>query len=248
MIYIKNDEEIKKMRESCQIAYQTVVMLGKYIKPGIKTKVLDRLAYEFIVSKNAKPAFKGYKGYPATICISINEQVVHGIPGDRILKEGDIVSVDIGTLKNGYYGDVAYTYAVGDIDDEKKRLLEVTEKALYKGIEKAVPGNYLSDIGHAIQSHVEANGFSVVRTLVGHGIGRNLHESPEVPNYGEPGRGPELRTGMTLAIEPMVNTGTFEVYTLEDGWTVVTLDGKPSAHFEHTIVITDNGPEILTRD
>jgi len=248
MIYIKTKEEIEKIRDSCRIAYRTVMMLGKYIKPGIKTSELNSIAEDFILKNGARPAFKGYKGYPATICTSINEEVVHGIPGDRKLKEGDIISVDIGTYRNGYYGDVAFTFPVGEVDDEKKRLMDVTRESLYKGIEKAAPGNRLSDISHAIQSHVEANGFSVVRSLVGHGIGRNLHESPEVPNYGAPGMGPELKPGMCLAIEPMVNAGMYEVYTLDDGWTVVTLDGRPSAHFEHTVAITENGPVILTAD
>ncbi|RKY54544.1 MAG: type I methionyl aminopeptidase, partial [Candidatus Neomarinimicrobiota bacterium] len=241
MIYIKTEEEIEKIRDSCRIAYRTVMMLGKYIKPGIKTSELNSIAEDFILKNGARPAFKGYKGYPATICTSINEEVVHGIPGDRKLKEGDIISVDIGTCRNGYYGDVAFTFPVGEVDDEKKRLMDVTRESLYKGIEKAAPGNRLSDISHAIQSYVEANGFSVVRSLVGHGIGRNLHESPEVPNYGAPGMGPELKPGMCLAIEPMVNAGMYEVYTLDDGWTVVTLDGRPSAHFEHTVAITENG-------
>ncbi|RKY49024.1 MAG: type I methionyl aminopeptidase [Candidatus Neomarinimicrobiota bacterium] len=248
MIYIKTEEEIEKIRDSCRIAYRTVMMLGKYIKPGIKTSELNSIAEDFILKNGARPAFKGYKGYPATICTSINEEVVHGIPGDRKLKEGDIISVDIGTCRNGYYGDVAFTFPVGEVDDEKKRLMDVTRESLYKGIEKAAPGNRLSDISHAIQSYVEANGFSVVRSLVGHGIGRNLHESPEVPNYGAPGMGPELKPGMCLAIEPMVNAGMYEVYTLDDGWTVVTLDGRPSAHFEHTVAITENGPVILTAD
>jgi len=248
MIYIKTKEEIEKIRDSCRIAYRTVMMLGKYIKPGIKTSELNSIAEDFILKNGARPAFKGYKGYPATICTSINEEVVHGIPGDRKLKEGDIISVDIGTCRNGYYGDVAFTFPVGEVDDEKKRLMDVTRESLYKGIEKAAPGNRLSDISHAIQSYVEANGFSVVRSLVGHGIGRNLHESPEVPNYGAPGMGPELKPGMCLAIEPMVNAGMYEVYTLDDGWTVVTLDGRPSAHFEHTVAITENGPVILTAD
>ena len=248
MIYIKTKEEIEKIRDSCRIAYRTVMMLGKYIKPGIKTSELNSIAEDFILKNGARPAFKGYKGYPATICTSINEEVVHGIPSDRKLKEGDIISVDIGTYRNGYYGDVAFTFPVGEVDDEKKRLMDVTRESLYKGIEKAAPGNRLSDISHAIQSYVEANGFSVVRSLVGHGIGRNLHESPEVPNYGAPGMGPELKPGMCLAIEPMVNAGMYEVYTLDDGWTVVTLDGRPSAHFEHTVAITENGPVILTAD
>lgn len=248
MIYIKTEEEIKKIRESCRIAYRTVMMLGKYIEPGIKTSELDKIAEDFILKNGARPAFKGYRGYPATICASINEEVVHGIPGNRKLKEGDIISIDIGTYKNGYYGDVAFTFPVGEVDDEKKKLMDVTRESLYRGIEKAVPGNRLSDIGHAVQSYVEANGFSVVRSLVGHGIGKNLHESPEVPNYGVPGMGPELKPGICLAIEPMVNAGVYEVYTLDDGWTVVTLDGKPSAHFEHTVAITEDGPVILTAD
>jgi methionyl aminopeptidase len=246
MIYIRSQAEIEKMWESNQIVYQTLCLLGKEIRPGVTTKFLDQLAEEFIRSQGARPAFKGFNGYPASICTSIDEQVVHGIPSSRVLKEGEIVGVDVGAEKDGYFGDAALTFAVGKVSEEKQRLMQVTEESLYRAIAVAQIGKRLSDIGHAVQSHVEANGFSVVRTLVGHGIGTHLHEAPEVPNYGEPGRGPELKPGMCLAIEPMVNTGTFDVYLLEDGWTVVTADQSPSAHFEHTIVIMENDPLILS--
>jgi methionyl aminopeptidase len=246
MIYIRSQAEIEKMWESNQIVYQTLCLLGKEIRPGVTTKFLDQLAEEFIRSQGARPAFKGFNGYPASICTSIDEQVVHGIPSSRVLKEGEIVGVDVGAEKDGYFGDAALTFAVGKVSEEKQRLMQVTEESLYRAIAVAQTGKRLSDIGHAVQNHVEANGFSVVRTLVGHGIGTHLHEAPEVPNYGEPGRGPELKPGMCLAIEPMVNTGTFDVYLLEDGWTVVTADQSPSAHFEHTIVIMENDPLILS--
>lgn len=246
MIYIRSKEEIEKMRISNLIVYEALAMLSKEIKAGITTGRLDRLAEDFIKSKNGNPAFKGYRGYPASICVSIDNEVVHGIPGKRALRDGEIVSIDVGVEKDGYFGDSAFTYYVGKIDDIKDRLLKVTKNALYEGIKKAKVGNNLSDIGHAIQKYVENAGFSVVRDLVGHGIGKNLHESPEVPNYGEPGKGPVLKPGMCLAIEPMVNVGGYEVVCLDDGWTIVTKDGKPSAHYEHTIVITENGPEILS--
>jgi len=246
MIYIRSREEIAKIRESNRIVAETIALLGTHIKPGITTLELDKLAEDFIRSQGAEPAFKGYNGFPATICASIDEQVVHGIPSKRELQEGEIIGIDIGALKDGYFGDAAFTFAVGQVDETRQRLMRVTEESLYRGIAQARAGNHLSDIGHAVQSYVESNGFSVVRSLVGHGIGTQLHEPPEVPNYGIPGRGPELKPGMCLAIEPMVNVGTFEVESLEDGWTIVTADRKPSAHFEHTIAITESDPLILS--
>lgn len=246
MIYIRSKDEIYKIWESNKIVYETLQMLGKEIKPGVKTKRLDKLAEEFIHNKGGRPAFKGYNGFPAAICTSIDEQVVHGIPSNRELRDGEILSIDVGAEKNGYYGDSAYTYAVGEVEPIKKKLMNITQESLYKGIAMANPGNRLSDIGNAVQTHVESHGFSVVKVLVGHGIGRELHEHPEVPNYGEPGKGPTLKAGMCIAIEPMVNVGTYNVFTLDDGWTVVTADKKPSAHYEHTIAITEDGPLILS--
>ena len=220
--------------------------LKAFIREGITTEELDRLAEEYIKRHGGIPAFKGYRGYPRSLCVSVNEEVVHGIPGKRKLKEGDIVSLDLGVLMDGYYGDAAITVPVGKVSELAKKLIKVTEEALYRGIEMARPGNRLSDISHAIQTHVEKAGFSVVREFVGHGIGKQLHEEPQVPNFGPPNRGPRLEPGMVLAIEPMVNTGTWEVRILPNGWTVVTADGGLSAHFEHTVAITDNGPEILS--
>ena len=220
--------------------------LKAFIREGITTEELDRLAEEYIKRHGGIPAFKGYRGYPRSLCVSVNEEVVHGIPGKRKLKEGDIVSLDLGVLMDGYYGDAAITVPVGKVSELARKLIKVTEEALYRGIEMARPGNRLSDISHAIQTHVEKAGFSVVREFVGHGIGKQLHEEPQVPNFGPPNRGPRLEPGMVLAIEPMVNTGTWEVRILPNGWTVVTADGGLSAHFEHTVAITDNGPEILT--
>jgi methionyl aminopeptidase len=216
------------------------------IVPGITTKELDQVAEEYILLKGARPAFKGYRGFPATLCISVNEEVVHGIPSQRRLKEGDIVSLDVGANFVGYFGDAAITLPVGEVDPKAERLLEVTEKALYIGIEKAKVGNRLFDISYAIQSWVESHGFSVVRDFVGHGIGRDLHEEPQIPNFGIPHQGPRLEKGMVFALEPMVNEGTSAVRVLSDGWTVVTIDGKRSAHFEHTIAITEDGAEILS--
>ncbi len=220
--------------------------LKAFIREGITTEELDRLAEEYIKRHGGIPAFKGYRGYPRSLCVSVNEEVVHGIPGKRRLKEGDIVSLDLGVLMDGYYGDAAITVPVGKVSELARKLIKVTEEALYRGIEMARPGNRLSDISHAIQTHVEKAGFSVVREFVGHGIGKQLHEEPQVPNFGPPNRGPRLEPGMVLAIEPMVNTGTWEVRILPNGWTVVTADGGLSAHFEHTVAITDNGPEILS--
>jgi len=246
MIFIRSEKEIASIHRSNQIVCETLQMLKQAAQPGVTTRSLDQLAEEYIVAAGGQPAFKGYHGYPASICASIDEEVVHGIPSGRILRDGEILSLDVGVRWNGYYGDAALTVPIGTISPEKARLLTITEEALYQGIAKAQPGARLSDISHAIQNHVEQNGFSVVRVLVGHGIGHDLHEPPEIPNYGLPGRGPQLRPGMCLAIEPMVNAGRYEVATLPDGWTVVTSDHQPSAHFEHTIVITENGPRILS--
>lgn len=235
------------MREAGRIVALTHQELAKAIKPGVTTKQLDELAETFIRSKGAIPSFKGYGGFPGSICASVNEELVHGIPGKRVLQEGDIISIDIGAQYQGFHGDSAWTYPVGNIAEEDQRLLRVTEESLYKGLEKALPGARLSDISHAIQIHAEAAGFTLVREYVGHGIGQNLHEDPQVPNYGPPDRGPRLKPGMVLAIEPMVNAGERYVRTLEDNWTVVTVDRKRCAHFEHTIAITEDGYEIFTR-
>ncbi len=247
MIILKTDKEIAYMRDAGQIVAGALAELKKAVSPDATTGFLDQVAEDYIVKAGAKPAFKGYHGYPGTICASVNEEVVHGIPGLRKLKSGDTVSIDVGAVINGYNGDAAITLPVGKIDAQIQRLLDTTEQSLYAGIAKAMSGNRLTDISHAIQSHAEACGFSVVRDYVGHGIGRSMHEDPQVPNFGIPSRGPQLKPGMTLAIEPMVNIGTYEVETLADGWTVVTRDRKRSAHFEHTIAITPQGPEILTR-
>ena len=246
MISIKSPREIELMRIAGRIVAETHELLSKAIRPGITTLELDTIAEEFIRKRGAIPAFKDYNGFPASICSSINEQVVHGIPGPTVLKDGDIIGIDIGAVYDGYYGDAARTYGIGRIDKETERLLKVTEESFFKGIEYALPGNRLSDISHSIQKHVESNGFSVVRDFVGHGIGRNMHEDPQIPNYGLPHKGPRLAAGMALAIEPMVNQGKYAVKVREDGWTVVTADGKPSAHYENTIVITNGKPEILT--
>ncbi|ACX52598.1 methionine aminopeptidase, type I [Ammonifex degensii KC4] len=247
MIHRKSERELQYMREAGRIVALTLQELEKAIRPGVTTKELDSLAEEFIRRQGAKPAFKGLYGFPASICTSINEEVVHGIPGPRRLREGDIISIDVGTEVEGYHGDGAWTFPVGEISEEAARLLEVTREALYRGIEKAVAGNRLSDISYAIQTYVESHGFSVVRDFVGHGIGRRMHEEPQVPNFGPPGRGPRLEEGMTLAIEPMVNAGTCEVEVLPDNWTVVTKDRRLSAHFEHTIAVRKTRAEILTR-
>jgi len=247
MIILKSDREIGYLRDAGQIVAETFVEIKKAVKPGVTTLELDQIAEKYIKSRGAIPAFKGYHGFPGNICASVNEEVVHGIPGLRKLKSGDNVSIDIGAVINGYNGDAARDRPVGEVDAEMEQLLKVTEESLYKGIEQAIAGNRLSDISHAVQSHAEKYGYGVVRDYVGHGIGRNMHEDPQIPNYGSPGRGPRLKSGMTLAIEPMINVGTYEVQALDDGWTVVTLDKKPSAHFEHSIAVTDNGPEILTK-
>lgn len=246
MIILKSSMEIDIMREAGRIVGQAQEILKEAIRPGVTTKKLDQIAEEFIIKSGATPAFKGYRGFPASICTSINEQVVHGIPGPRTLEYGDIVSIDIGVIYNGYCGDAAFTSPVGEVSKEAERLMKVTEESLYKGIENAVEKNRLSDISHAVQKHVEENGYAVVRDYVGHGIGQQMHEDPQVPNFGMPGKGPRLREGMVLAIEPMVNQGKYHVRTKKDNWTVVSVDGSLSAHFEHTIAITQDGPRILT--
>lgn len=247
MIILKSQDEIKRMADACRIVADVLEGIKQGVAPGVKTIELDRFAESFIISRGAKPAFKGYRGYPASVCTSVNEQVVHGIPSTNRLKEGDIVSLDIGVYYRGFYGDAALTLPVGKISAQTERLLAAAEESLYRGIEKAVPGNRLSDVSAAIQECVEEEGFTVVRNFVGHGIGRELHEEPQIPNFGRPGQGPELREGMTLAIEPMVNAGGWEVMILDDGWTAVTKDGSLSAHFEHTIAVTGDGNVILTK-
>lgn len=246
MIYLKSDEEIKLMKIAGQIVAETLLKIEEVIKPGMTTKQLDAIAEKYIESRGARPSFKGYGGFPASICTSVNEEVVHGIPGDRVLVEGDIVSVDCGAVINGYQGDAARTFPVGRISPEIQNLIDVTRESFFKGIEYALVGKRLGDIGHSIQKHVESNGYSVVRDYVGHGIGKKMHEDPPVPNYGRAGRGLKLERGLVIAIEPMVNAGGYEVRQLRNGWTVVTKDGMPSAHYENTVAILDNGPELLT--
>ncbi|MBP1889987.1 methionyl aminopeptidase [Clostridium moniliforme] len=246
MIFTKDDLALAAMRKAGKIVGETLLLLENKIKPGISTGELDRIAEEFIIGKGAKPSFKGLYGFPKTLCISVNNQVVHGIPGDYILKEGDIVSIDCGAFVDGFHGDAARTFPVGKVSENAERLIQVTRDCFFEGIKFAQIGNRLTDISHAIQKYVEANGFSIVKTFVGHGIGRDLHEDPEVPNFGRPGKGPMLTKGMALAIEPMVNEGSFRVRTLKDNWTVVTSDGSLSAHYENTVAILPDGPEILT--
>ncbi|HFE63360.1 MAG TPA: type I methionyl aminopeptidase [Caldithrix sp.] len=249
MITIKNEHELELMRISSRLTAEAFLLVWSLIKPNVTTEKLDREIEKFIRSKGATPSFKGLYGFPASACISVNEEVVHGIPSSRrVLREGDIVSVDIGVKYKGFHGDSAFTFPVGDISPEKKKLLRVTIEALYRGIDQARSNNRLQDISHAIQSHAESYGYGVVRELVGHGIGKTLHEEPQVPNFGKPHRGPLLRAGMTLAIEPMINMGTRHVLTLDDGWTVVTQDRLPSAHYEHTIIISNGKPEIITEN
>ncbi|MEQ8151278.1 MAG: type I methionyl aminopeptidase [Smithellaceae bacterium] len=247
MVILKLPDEIERARASSQIVAEVLNKLRDRVKPGATTKELDRFAEEVARKRGAKPAFKGYRGYPYSLCTSVNEEVVHGMPSERILKEGDIISLDFGVFYNGFFGDAAITLPVGKITDVARKLIEVTEQSLYAGIEQAKKGNRLGDISSSVQQTVEPPGFSVVRDFVGHGIGRNLHEDPQIPNYGKKGRGIELKSGMILAIEPMVNQGSYKVKILEDGWTVVTEDGMLSAHFEHSVAITDNGPEILSK-
>jgi methionyl aminopeptidase len=247
VIVCRSTAELEKMREAGRLVGEVLTELTARVVPGVTTAELDELAEERIRNAGAMPAFKGYHGYPATICASINEEVIHGIPsGRRILNEGDVISIDVGASLDGYYGDSAVTLAVGQVSEQAATLLRVTEESLYKAIERVRPGGRISDIGHAVQQHVEAYGFSVVREFVGHGIGQRMHEEPQVPNYGEPGRGPRLAEGMVLAIEPMVNAGKPAVKVLADGWTAVTRDSSLSAHFEHTVAVTADGPWILT--
>ena len=246
MIYIRSEEEIFLLRESSLLVGKTLAEVAKHLKPGIKTIDLDRIAEAYIRDHHAVPGFKGYRGYPATLCISINDQVVHGIPGEMLLKDGDIVSVDCGVLKNGYYGDSAYSFEVGNVNEEKKKLLDITKESLYKGITMAIAGKRTGDIGFIIQNYVEKFGYSVVRDLVGHGIGENMHEDPQVPNYGKRDFGVKLKEGMVICIEPMINAGLKEVKQENDGWTISTVDGLPSAHFEHQVVIRKGKAEILS--
>ncbi|MEX0823698.1 MAG: type I methionyl aminopeptidase [Balneolaceae bacterium] len=250
MIFLKSESEIDKLRDAAQLVSRTLAEVAKEIKPGVETGTLDQVAEDYIKKHGAKPAFKGYgpknNPFPATLCISINNEVVHGIPGKRKLKEGDIVSVDCGVNKNGFYGDHAYTFMVGECDDQTRTFLKVTLESLYKGIDQAVHGNKIGDIGSAVQTYCENNGYGVVRDLVGHGIGKSMHEDPSVPNYGNAGRGERLRTGMALAIEPMITMGSWKIKTLDDGWTIVTADGTNAAHFEHDVIVREGKAEILS--
>ena len=246
MVHTRSRQEIEKIRASCRIVAETLVMLAEHIRPGVTSLELDGLAERFIRGQKAELGFKGLYGCPATLLVSVEDAVVHGLPGDDPLMEGQIVSLDVGALKDGYYGDHARTFMVGTVDEDRERLVTVTRECLDLGIQAAAAGHHIGDIGHAVQGHAEKAGFGVVRDLVGHGIGTKLHEDPQVPNYGRPGEGPALREGMCLAIEPMITMGSNEVFTQEDRWTVSTSDGLPSAHFEHTIAITVNGPEVLT--
>ena len=246
MIYYKTEEEIDLIRNSSLLVAKTHAEIAGLIKPGITTLALDKIAEDFIRDNGGVPAFKGYGGFPNTLCMSPNDQVVHGIPNDRVLEDGEILSVDCGVVMNGYFGDSAFTYEVGEVDAETKQLLKATKESLYKGIEMAVSGNRIGDIGYAVQKHAESFGYGVVRELVGHGVGKNLHESPEVPNYGRRGRGAKLQEGLVIAIEPMINMGTRKIMQHNDGWTITTIDNKPSAHFEHTIVVRKGKAEILS--
>ena len=246
MIAIKNEHELSAMRQACKITAAARALAGEMVRPGVMTKQIDKAVHDYIVSQGAKPSFLGYGGFPASSCISVNSTVIHGIPGDYTLQDGDIVSIDVGAYYKGFHGDCAATFACGTISAEAKKLIDVTKQSFFEGIRFATQGHRVSDISHAIQTYVESNGFSVVRSFVGHGVGAQLHEEPEVPNYGPAGRGPRLLRGMTLAIEPMVNVGTADVRILKDRWTTVTADGKLSAHYENTVLITDGEPEILT--
>lgn len=249
MIHLKSPAEIELMRKSGRVVARVIRELSQAIVPGqTTTGELDKLAFDIISSEGGKPSFLNYKGYPASTCISVNEEVIHGIPGPRVLMEGDIVDIDVGVYLNGFHADAAWTFPVGEIDAAAKRLLKVTQESLMQGIAKAKVGNRVGDISATVQRYCESQGYGVVRDLVGHGIGRSLHEEPSVPNFGKPGQGPALREGMTICIEPMVNEGTHKVFTLQDDWTIVTGDGKRSAHFEHTVLITSSGPELLTVD
>ena len=246
MIAIKNERELNLMRQACKITAAARALAGDMVKPGVTTQQIDKAVYEYIVSQGARPSFLRYNGFPASTCISVNNTVIHGIPGGYTLREGDIVSIDVGAYFRGFHGDCAATFACGAISTEAQKLIDVTKQSFFEGLRFATRGHRVSDISHAIQKHVESNGYSVVRSFVGHGVGAQLHEEPEVPNFGQPGRGPRLLPGMTLAIEPMVNVGTHEVRIQKDGWTVLTADGKLSAHYENTVLITDGEPEILT--
>ena len=246
MIAIKNERELVAMRKACKITAAARALAGAMVRPGVSTKQIDKAVHDFIVSQGAKPSFLGYHGFPGSTCISVNDVVIHGIPGGYVLKDGDIVSVDVGAYYQGFHGDCAATFPCGTISAEAQRLIDVTKQSFFEGIRFATRGHRVSDISHAIQTYVESNGFSVVRSFVGHGVGAQLHEEPEVPNFGSAGRGPRLIPGMTLAIEPMVNAGVYDVRVLRDGWTTVTADGKLSAHYENTVLITDGEPEILT--
>ena len=246
MIPIKNDREISMMRRACRITAAARALAGEMVRPGVTTKEIDKAVHDFIVSQGATPSFLNYYGYPASTCISVNQTVIHGIPDNRVLQEGDIVSIDVGAYYKGFHGDCAATFACGAISADAQKLIDITKQSFFEGIRFAKRGHRVSDISHAIQTYVESNGFSVVRSFVGHGVGAQLHEEPEVPNFGSAGRGPRLIPGMTLAVEPMVNAGTHEVRILKDGWTVLTADGKLSAHYENTVLITDGEPEILT--
>jgi methionyl aminopeptidase len=247
VIVRKSPREIELMAESARIVSETLALMGEHVRPGVTTAELDAIAEEFIRSQGGTPSFKGYRGYPATLCTSPNEMIVHGIPGPYRLEEGDVISVDVGVTKQGFVGDAAYTFPVGEISEEAQRLLDTCQEALAAAIEQCRPGNRLSDIGHAVQAVTEEAGFSVVRSLVGHGVGRAMHEDPQIPNFGEPGRGPALAPGMTFAIEPMINAGSPEIVVLEDRWSIVTDDGALSAHFEHTVAVTEAEPRVLTR-
>ena len=246
MIAIKNERELALMRQACKITAAARALAGEMVRPGVSTKEIDKAVYDYIVSQGARPSFLNYNGFPASACISVNNTVIHGIPGDYLLQEGDIVSVDVGAYYQGFHGDCAATFPCGAISAKAEKLIHVTKQSFFEGIRFAKRGHRVSDISHAIQTYVESNGYSVVRSFVGHGVGAQLHEEPEVPNFGAPGRGPRLIPGMTLAIEPMVNAGTHDVRIMKDGWTTVTADGKLSAHYENTVLITDGEPEILT--
>ena len=246
MIIIKNGHEIEAMRQACRITAAARALAGEMVRPGVTTREIDKAVHDYIVSQGAKPSFLGYNGFPASACISVNSTVIHGIPGGYTLKDGDIVSIDVGAFYKGFHGDCAATFPCGTISAEAQKLIDVTKQSFFEGIRFATRGHRVSDISHAIQTYVESNGFSVVRSFVGHGVGAQLHEAPEIPNFGNPGRGPRLLPGMTIAVEPMVNVGTYDVRILRDGWTVVTADGKLSAHYENTVLITDGEPEILT--
>ena len=246
MIFLKNKNEIKDIDRACKIVRDTLFYIEEYVVPDVTSLDLDKMAEEFILSKGAIPGFKGLYGFPSTLCVSIEDEVVHGIPSNRRLKDGEIVGIDVGSIFNDFYGDHAKTFCVGKVSDSKQKLVDVTKKSLLLGIDEVAPGKYIGDIGYAIQNYAESNDFSIVRELVGHGIGRKLHEEPQIPNYGTMNTGPEIKEGMCLAIEPMLNEGKESIITKEDGWTICTSDGKPSAHFEHTVTVTEKGVKILT--